>query len=241
MKLALPKKSTLYDSKREPKLAIASRYIDKNKKRLHDKKVYLKPGMVEFLKSNINDLYIKQYCDEFGITKSVEPCELNKSCIETAVKHNKVCLDQIYEWNIDVYDVITALCRSGTVETFNNICKNESTRTPFLAYLDLDINMKSFLFNLVNYTNNGLLHYIMREEYEFKTMLQPSINIAVHRTLEYICDSKAVYFPHSPVEWKLIITYFSPSKDQIQILIEKAEENFSVDVWMYLMNHLATL
>jgi hypothetical protein len=237
MALALPKTSKLYNAKRERRLAIASRYIEKNRGKLRAKEAFMKPVMVEFLKSNMmNDLYVKQYCEEFGINNKQD--ENDDDDIVEAVKRNRVCPDKEYklkdmEW-VDRYtvsnQVIWALYYNGTPETFTNLCKNKSTSDAFCTQLEHCLD--KFLFNLVKFQNRALLHFITREDHEMKSRLEPLMPNAI----ESLAERCHVF--NYVGQFELLTTYFTFSKETIQRMIDSTEENMLVDSWAFLMNYL---
>ena len=229
MKLALPKKNKIYKADREIKLAITSSFIKKNRSRLLQKQSTLKPCIIEFLKSNIDDITVKQYCDEFGITKDIDPKEND---LVNAIRNNTVCIENKYVTDINSFYFNL---HESKPDTFTRLYINKSTQKYLIEYLYTDIFM--FLFKLFNHQNRELLQFVLNGDYEFKSDLQPYLDMAIEKTKRFEVIS---IFTNSKSTLQLIMSHFSISKETIETLIKKAEEEFNVDSWVFLMNHLAS-
>lgn len=226
MKLALPKKNKIYKADREIKLAITSSFIKKNRSRLLQKQSTLKPCIIEFLKSNINDITVKQYCDEFGITKDIDPKEDD---LANAIQNNNVCIEKEYVISKDYFYNIY----KSKPDTFTKLYINKSTQKYFIEFLHNDYQM--FVFNLFNYENKELLQFVLNGDYEFKSDLKPYLD----RAIEMIGTKMIGIFIKRKSTLQLIMSHLSISKETIVQLMEKAEEDFHVESWVFLMNHLA--
>ena len=68
MRLALPKNSSLYNRDRDKGLVVASNYIKKNRTKILEKKKYIKPQLLDYLKKHKADVMVKQYCADLILT-----------------------------------------------------------------------------------------------------------------------------------------------------------------------------
>lgn len=229
MRIALPKATKLYNSLREKKLAVTSNYIRKHRNELIAKRKSMSPSIIEFLKSHESEPYIKQYCDEFNIHKDLEI-----DCVLSDIKNNQVKIDHKYTIiPVNARSMSDALAMYGTSETFLNLYKNQSTRTPLMTLIKSDYDFNSFMFGLFNYKNEGLIQYILQGDYEFKEEIEPFVSTAK----SYVeSPSIASIFASSCKTMQLIIKYLHPSKSTLDYILDKAEESFNIDTCMLLMN-----
>ena len=231
MRLALPKRTKLYNGTREKKLAVASNYIREHRNDLAAKRKSMSLAIVEFLKAHGSEAYVKQYCDEFNIHPDTEI-----ECIITDIKKNNVKTDHEYEFHQNLYssrNMSDVLAMYGKSETFLNLHKNKTTRAHLMSMIRCEHEFNSFMFALLNYKNEGLLKFIIQDDYDFKEEIEQCISIAKSYVTR---PSIASIFTSSCKSLKLIIDYLQPPKSTLDYVLDSAEESFQIDTCMMLMN-----
>ena len=228
MMLALPKQSTLYNKDREKGLAVASKFFNRNRRKIFDKTKFIKPYLLNYLTKYKNDFMIKQFCDEFGVD-ALTPFQCD---LVTAVKNNSVCVDTQYVWPENQYLILCELYRNGRPDTFTKLYENIYIRDKIINLFLT--NMNDFIYNIINYANKDLLRFVLHGEYIFKDQIQGHIQ----NTLSHLASFDNLSIFLSKFHLELISSYVTIPKVTVWKLIELAEEDFCVSAWEFLNKYL---
>lgn len=230
MHLALPKAAKLYNKERDKGLALVSNFIKKNKIKILENKSNIKPNILQYLMKYKNDIKVQKHCRKLGICTD-DNVDESVFDIVSAIKSNNVSVETKYIWPTKDSYVMYAVYQSCKPETFVNLYKNIHVRDSFIKLLRERMNC--IMFNLINYMNIELLHFIVRNDFEFKSLIQENID----RSLRYINHYDSLYLYNS-LQLEIVAKYVLISKDNVCKLIEYAEENLCVSSWEFLQKYL---
>lgn len=234
MKLVLSKSIKIGKPKIDRKLAVVKNYVTKYKKSIKTKTKAISIEIINFIKNNQDDNYIKNLGIEIGIENEKS---INIDLLLNDIRNNKINKNiEIYsniqnqithEYEYIILNTIYSSCNSETfqiiyqIPIINSIFNNDTPEKD---------NITSFIFGLVNYQNKNLLeHLSINIEYEkwFKIgkiyMQRPSI---------------AKIFSNNVNQVNLLLNYFDLPVESIEAIINNAEEKLYEDTVILLLKYI---